>query len=108
MVEVIIFTVIGVLLSILGMLFFKGKFLNLIAGYNGLSVVEKSKINKVKLGRIVGKFIIIFGVVTIFIGVLTFKNPCLTNQITIAYAVFVTIITVVLVVRLSKKQLLEK
>jgi len=85
----IIFLILGIFLSVLGILIWNYELVNLIAGYSE----EKTK-NKQGLAKWVGKNVIVMGVLTILVSILDY----LLN-FTIGLAIVFTAIIVVLSIR---------
>lgn len=101
--NLIIVSAVGVLLFISGLFISKGKFLNLIAGYNTLSPAKKAKVNKETLGKSVGFFLIIISILTILFGLILFFFPVYTTASTIIYSVVICSLAIVLSVKINKK-----
>lgn len=98
MLTLIIFLTLGILLSTIGLLFTRGKCLNLIAGYNTLSVAEKRKIDKKRMGKNVGFYCIGIGLITTIVGFLLFFLKDFVQGTIIIYTVVVSISTVLLII----------
>lgn len=63
-VTIIISTIIGLLLIIMGLVLFNGRGTFLIAGFNTLSKEEKEKYDTNALSRFIGKILVTIGLIT--------------------------------------------
>lgn len=108
MLEFIVFLSIGIVFVILGFVFTQGKLLFLVAGYNTLPEDEKSKIDKKKLGKYVGIYLILLGILSAITGVLILNFIDFTETIGIYFAIITIISAFALIIVVNKGNRITK
>ena len=96
--DLIIYLLVGFVLILFGILFVNEKFLFLVAGFNTLSEEEKSKIEKKKMGKYVGLYLLLIGVLIIASGFVINNFPDIKNIFIIIMAILMVISAFALII----------
>lgn len=97
----VVTSVTGGLLIILSIFFFRGKGVNLIAGYNSMANAQKATIDTKKLTRFAGVLTLVIGLLTALLGAFGARYLL---QATLIYVVVVILITVAAIIYANTKQ----